>query len=206
MIEGIYSYRFGGREPYRYALQVVTPPASEPVTTAEQKTHSRVDISDDDDYIDALIQAAREMLEDELGRRIVSQTWNLYLDHFPYSVMDMRCPYGPWSSIVSIQYVDLNGTTQTWSSANYALDSASFEPRIYLQWQKIYPVPRLIQNAVTIQHVSGYSTVPEKLKLAIKLRVDNWYKNRAEVSDNLKLIRMPSNYDAIIASEKQAWL
>ena len=45
------------------AYSVVTPAASEPITLTEAKNFLRVDGTDDDTLITALISAAREMCE-----------------------------------------------------------------------------------------------------------------------------------------------
>ncbi len=197
---------FAGYEPTRYGLTVVTPPASEPITLTEAKTHCRVDISTDDTYITSLIQVAREHIEDLIGRRIVAQTWDLTLDQFPWPFYMIRLPYGPISSITSVSYVDVNGTTQTWASSNYSLDSASFEPRLYVSYANIYPVTRWIPNAITIRYVAGYTTVPEKLKHAVRMLVKHLYDDERGIVNGLKLENTPRGFDALIASERQSWL
>lgn len=197
-------YPFYGTEVLRYGLSLVTPPASEPVTLAEIKTHCRVDISTDDSYLSALITAARNHVENVLGRRIVTQTWDMTMDRFPLGLRDMRMPWGPWQSITSIKYVDLNGTTQTWNPSNYNLDNASFEPRIYLSWAMIYPVPRPIQNAVTIRYVAGFTTIPENIKHGIKMLVDHWYTNARGATDGNKLQSTPHGFDMLIGAERQS--
>ncbi len=206
MNDGYFLYYTNGREPLRYGLSVVTPPASEPITVAEAKQHCRVDISTDDAYIGSLITVAREYVENVLGRRIVTQTWDLKLDRFPPGFRDFRVPYGPWQSITSIQYIALDGTTQTWASTHYNLDAATFEPRVYLSWMDIYPVPRPIQNAVTIRHVSGYATVPENYKHMVRLLVSHYYDTARNVVDGLKLMKTPRAFDSLLAQERQSWL
>jgi uncharacterized phiE125 gp8 family phage protein len=65
------------------AIRQITAPVDEPLDLAEVKRHLRVEIDDDDDYIQALIAAAREYCEEYTHRAFLTQTWQLLLDHFP---------------------------------------------------------------------------------------------------------------------------
>lgn len=64
-------------------LLLVTPPAEEPVTLADAKSHLRVDFTDDDALITGLIITARQMAETTCRRALVSQQWRLVVDRFP---------------------------------------------------------------------------------------------------------------------------
>jgi len=201
-------FQFFGTEPVRYGLSLVAAPALEPVTLAEQKTFSRVDISTDDTLISSLIQAAREYCEDFTGRRFYTQTWDLKLDYFFRNCGQMRMPNGPWQSITSITYVDINGTTQTVSTSIYDIDTSDFEPRLFLKFGQYWPVERQIQNAVTIRHVAGYGTaasIPERLKLAIKLLAGYYYEQRS-AGDAMKLSEAPFGVNRILSQLKQSWI
>ncbi len=204
MSTGYFTYYTHGREPFRYGLSQFAPPANEPITLADAKNHCRIDVSTDDAAVTSMIVAAREMVENDTGRRIVTQTWDMYLDRFPIGFRDMRCPWGPWQSISSIKYIDLSGTQQTWGSTHYGLDSTSFEPRIYLQWADIYPVPRPIQNAIVIRHVSGYTSPPESLKHAIRVLVAHWYDQARSMSSGLEIKSVPKAYESLIAPYRQS--
>ena len=54
-------------------LVTITAPATEPITTAEAKAHLRVSHSTDDTYIDALVAAARMVVEDRTGLRLYAK-------------------------------------------------------------------------------------------------------------------------------------
>lgn len=64
-------------------LTLTAPPAVEPLALADAKTHLRVDITDDDTLITALITAARRYCESALKQALITQSWTLYLDSFP---------------------------------------------------------------------------------------------------------------------------
>jgi len=64
-------------------LQLITPPAIEPVTLAEAKQHLRVEISDDDSLINTLVSSARVHCESALKQALITQSWLLYVDSFP---------------------------------------------------------------------------------------------------------------------------
>jgi len=65
------------------ALKLITPPALEPISLADAKTHLRVDLTEDDTLISALISATRDYVERYCRRGLLTQTWLLAIDHFP---------------------------------------------------------------------------------------------------------------------------
>ena len=65
------------------AIDIVTPAASEPITLTEAKNFLRVDHSDDDTLISALITASRQMCEEYTRRILVTTTVDEYFDKFP---------------------------------------------------------------------------------------------------------------------------
>lgn len=170
-------------------LVQVTPPSSEPVTTAEAKAYLRVDASADDALIDLLIKAAREWVESFLGRRLIQSTWDLKLDGFPPSdATPITLPYAaPAQSVTSIAYVDEAGATQTWNSANYTLDSAAQPALIWPAYTVSWPSTRAVPNAVTLRYVAGVASaaaLDESVKLGVKLVLADLYENRGLVESN----------------------
>ena len=164
-------------------LKISVEPSEEPVTKAEAKDHLRVDITDDDTYIDALVKSARIWAEDFTRRSFVTQTWILKADAFPIGNV-IYLPSPPLSSITSIKYIDTAGTTQTWASSKYDVDTDSEPGRIVPAFGEVWPTTRLVIDAVTITFDTGYgaaSSVPEDIKHAIKFLVGHWYENREEV-------------------------
>ena len=61
---------------------LITPPDGEPITLAQAKAHLRVDNALDDTYINALITAARQYVEEVCWRGVLLQTWELVLPSF----------------------------------------------------------------------------------------------------------------------------
>jgi uncharacterized phiE125 gp8 family phage protein len=171
------------------SLQLVTPPAVEPVTLAEAKLHLRVDYNDDDALITTLIAAARQQAETITGRQFCTATWKFNLDQFPaygYSPLSgILVPKAPVASITSIQYLDMGSTLQTWSNTLYACDLANEPARITPTFGQIWPIALPQINAVQVTFVAGYGVavaVPEGIKAWIKIRVGSMFANREEIS------------------------
>lgn len=165
--------------------KVTSAPASEPVTTAELKSHCRVEVSDDDTLIASYGAAAREWVERTgIWRSLVTQTITLKLDEFPCSDDPILLPQPPLISVTSITYVDTNGTTQTWSSSEYRVDTYAEPGRVTPAYGYSYPSTRDVTGAVTVVYSAGYGTasdVPNSIKTAIKFLAANWYENREPV-------------------------
>ncbi len=180
-------------------LMLVTPPAEEPVSLAEAKLHLRVDFTDDDVLITALISAARQAAETITGRQIVTARWKMILDSFPgpslmgvpagqtfslpgHAILLHKCPV---QSIVSIQYLDMTGSLQTLASNNYTADIACEPARITPVFGQCWPSSLPQIGAVSVTFDAGYgaaAAVPEGLKSWIKLRVGSLYAHREEVA------------------------
>ena len=89
-------------------MYTLTNPTTEPVTLAEAKLAARVDGSDWDAIITAAIVAARQVAEQETGRRFISQTWRIELTDWPAEA-DVFPVYRP--TAVAVSYWNGSGWT-----------------------------------------------------------------------------------------------
>jgi hypothetical protein len=180
-------------------LQLVTSPAEEPVSLLEAKLHLRVDFTDDDALITALISAARQAAETLTGRQMVTARWKLVLDSFPgFSLMGVPgglpfslpghavlMPKCPVQSVVSIQYLDMASSLQTMPATDYTVDLACEPARITPVFGKTWPISLPQIGAVWVTFDAGYgaaTAVPEGIKCWVKLRVGSLYAYREEVA------------------------
>lgn len=81
-------------------MHLLTAPTVEPVTLDEAKLSARVDGSEWDGIITGAIAAARQVAEQETGRRFLTQTWRLDLDDWP-AADDVFALYRPTAVAVS---------------------------------------------------------------------------------------------------------
>jgi uncharacterized phiE125 gp8 family phage protein len=162
------------------ALKLITAATGLAVSLAEAKAHLRIDLSDEDTQITAMILAATEAAEQIMGRSVMTQTWELSLDDFPDAIELTRIPT---ASITSVTYADTFGVQTVLSGASYVLDNAddfgfSYVVPVYgAEW----PDTRCEINAVKVRFVSGYanaSEVPESIKSWIKLQVGAMFEHR----------------------------
>lgn len=160
-------------------------PSVEPVSLAEAKAHLRVDVTDDDTLITAMIQAAREYIEDATGRALINQTWRLSLNAWP-EVDYIELPRPPLASVTSVAYTGSDGTAYTFSTGYYDVDTDSEPGRVALEYGDDWPSTTLAAvNPIQITYVAGYgatsASVPEFLRQAILLLLGHWYENREGV-------------------------
>lgn len=156
-------------------------PTSEPVTTAEAKSHLRVDISDDDTLIGSLVTAAREYCEIYTGRSFAVRTYRADMAGF---ADDIWLPFGPVINIESVKYYDTASPSvqQTWAATNYHLFYNTLERQSGVSFPSVGTRP----DAVQITYRAGYVTnaspevenIPQAVKQAILLMVGDLYENR----------------------------
>lgn len=196
-----------------HSRTLVTAPAAEPVTLSEVKDQMRITHSDEDTFLNELITTARVYSENYTSRALVSQTWDCWLDAFPPGTEAIKLPLAPLISVTSVKYYDSNDTLQTWSSANYTVDTDHLVGSIYPGRNTSYPSPRIYPKAVEIRFVAGYAdsgaspvdladNVPTPIKAAIKMLVAHWYENRETTVPGINVNQLPFGYVAALAPYK----
>ena len=183
-------------QPNQSVSELDTAPSTEPVTLAEVKANSRIDISDDDTLITALITAARQWLENYYRITLIETTYKQRMDNFPTNSCNGECDPSyknnsiellewPLLAITSIQYVDSDGATQTFNSSNYIEEAHTRPCQVVLAYDTEWPDVRKWYNAVTVTYTAGFgslaSDVPQAIKQACLMLIGHWYENRETV-------------------------
>ena len=177
-------------------IQIVTPPASEPLTLSEVKEFLRVDHSDDDATLAIFITAARQLCESYTRLALMPTTFEEYFDDFPQYTGtykdEIRLSRSPVSAVTYVKYIDGNETTITASASDYKTDLISQPARISPDngWFGTYETI----NAVFIRYVAGYAdaaSVPAPLKHGMLLVIGDMYENR---TDSVKRLPTAAEY------------
>ena len=149
---------------------------------SELKQHLRIDIDDEDQLLQAYIDAATAFVERDAEIALLTQTWALRLDCFPPWTIELRRP--PVASVSSVVYLASDGTSTTLAASTYRLDAYSRPPRLTPAYNEVWPDTYPVTNAVTITFVAGETsraTIPAAAKQAIRLLCGHWYRNRETV-------------------------
>ena len=190
------------------AVGVLVPPAIEPVSIDMLRRHIRVDADDEDDLIAIYLTAARSMVEQFLGRVLITQTLRWIsartppLNAFPlfpftafilplwmpYSQLFHRpieLPRAPVQSVSAVSY-------GTWGAPDTALTTSQFnvdaqiEPArlLLLQGAGSFPSDHLV-----VDFVAGYgdaaANIPTPIIVAIMMLAAYLYENRGDVETEM---------------------
>ena len=165
--------------------------------------------SAEDADIESFITVARDAVEGHIGRRLINQTWNYYIDEFPCKD-HIKIPYAPLVSVASVKYTDCDGTVNTMSTDDYIVDTNSEPGRIVLPYDGSWPSDTLYPvNPINIEYVAGYGTstnIPKIIKQAMKLIVGDLYVNRENSRDTKygELKEIPLAAKRLLAN-KRVW-
>jgi uncharacterized phiE125 gp8 family phage protein len=165
-------------------LKLLIPPASEPLTLDEAKAHLRVDGTEEDVYISALITAAREMVENYTNRQLMPATYEGIAD----ALVHFTLPKAPFQELVSIQYMTTGDVLTPLAADNYTFLEGGEPAVILVKRPADY---KEVENGVKITFTAGYTAVPESLKAAMKLLIGHLYENREEVTVAVAAHQLP---------------
>jgi uncharacterized phiE125 gp8 family phage protein len=159
--------------------QITTQPTVEPITLNEAKLNLRVNCTDDDALITALIVAARRWCEQYENRAYITQTITANTFWLPAQII---LPLPLLQSVTSVTYIDTAGDTQTLSSDLYDVDTVREPGRITRAFNATYPSIRGDVNGVTIVYKAGYGNastdVPQETIQAIQMLIAHYYDDR----------------------------
>ena len=174
-----------------YSVQLAeTAPVVEPVTLAEAKEYARIDGSSEDTLITSLIKAARLHCESFTGKSLIPKTVTVTSFTYPYQ---FQMPYGPLlaeNNVTKCVTLDQNAVETT---LNYQVNAGLYPKLFILGGAQSYKF-KLIYTA-------GFTTVPEDIKLAIKMMVNTLYERREDFSD-LQAIESPLGVKALLMPYK----
>jgi uncharacterized phiE125 gp8 family phage protein len=161
----------------QYGLSLITAATSEPIQLDEAKVQCGVaaDVSYHDDALRMSIEAARQKVEADTGRALISQTWDLSLDYFPAGLDAIYIPKAPVSAITHIKYYDTSNVEQTLATTYYKTLLSREPAEIRLKYQQAWPFIYSEAAVVTVRFVAGYGStyqsVPDGLRRAMLLLI-----------------------------------
>lgn len=173
-------------------LSLVTAPAAPLLSLSEAKQHLRVEHTFDDALIRALVATVEAHIagrDGYLGRALLTQTWDFKLPWFP-ACHDIDLPFPPLQSVTHVKYYDGDDVEQTFSSAAYAVHTASDVGYIKLKKGYGWPGSYVRDDAVTIRIVCGYGgadDVPAPIKAAALILLGELYTTRGDSADGGKV-------------------
>jgi len=153
-------------------------PAIEPITLQQAKDHLNIDFTDDDSILELIIQSAREAVETQTGRALITRT---VVHERDCLTAVMGLPQTA-QSVELIEYLDTDGTRQTLAASEYTVDVNRTPAQITIAFNGIYPATLDYYNAVMITYKTGYGDnaqdVPAPLASAMLLMIGHLYENR----------------------------
>jgi uncharacterized phiE125 gp8 family phage protein len=154
-------------------LELVAPPAVEPLTAAEAKARLNIGSEVSDEVINAYITASRQTIDGAggwLNRALITQSWRGHLDAFPCGNR-VYIPLPPLQQL-AISYIGDAGDSVTLTEGvDYKLTQNAQRP--YITPIGSWPSIAINSDAITLDFIAGYgddgASVPEPIRTAIAL-------------------------------------
>lgn len=156
---------------------IVTPPTTEPVSLSEAKAQLRIEdaFTLDDDYINALISAARERCESYCNQFFTEQDIALVFNDNPSGVAYVHYD---GLTITSITYIDQDNATKTIDPSDYFFNSDN---------QTITFNEVFTGSSFKVFATTSPPAAFDGVKMAIKMIVTDLYELRTETAVGVSL-------------------
>jgi uncharacterized phiE125 gp8 family phage protein len=150
-----------------YDTTIVTAPNGLPLHADHVKKQLSIWDTDRDLLVPGWIRSAWEEVEGTTARRLLHTRYALTMRAFPcksmrigneWAYLGIVLPHVPVVSVVSIQYVDTAGVTQTLSTSNYTLNRSAEPSFIVPAYATSWPSVRDQEQAITVTYDAGYAS------------------------------------------------
>lgn len=202
----------------------LTAVGTEPITTAEVKTHLRLDTTADDTLIGStIIPGVRDFAERHTSTIIPRRTFRasfdtVYKQAFNPELLEwwdgvregaitsgemqrqIELPLPPLVSVEAVTTTNAAGSTSSFSSDNYYVDVYSEPGKIILKQGKLWPSDLRYHDCITVDFTAGYAdgSIPPMLKIAMMQIAAHWYENRELYEVGTILARVPVSAMSIL--------
>ena len=166
---------------YNETYSLISKSDNEVISLADMKLYLKVDGSDEDDLISALIDAAVKTAEIEMNRDLLETNWIRYSDTIE---QDLTLRRGKILEFDSIEYLKSSVYKEV-DSSDYEVASGS----IYAEIWRVEIPESYDENphAIKISFKTGFgasgSSIPADIIVAIKAHVAYLFENRGDCSD-----------------------
>ena len=186
----------------RYNLVAI---GSEVLNVQQVKLQLSIDSDEWDSLLETYIEAARASAEHYTDRTLVQKRVTENYDAFPIGGEAIELSFAPVREIQSVQYIDEDGATQTWSASNYKADlSEGLPARITEAFDVNWPTIRDEINAVTVSYDIGpinSDDVPGTVIQGMLLEVGAYFEQR---HDSVR--KMPTAAENLYHKAKKTFL
>jgi len=156
---------------------IVTGPSGTAITLAEAKAHLNLDFNEDDTLVTSYIEAATKSIEKYIGSPLRTETHKYHFAQWEpvFILNDARI-----QSITFVKYFDTAGDEQTLTpTGNYVTDLVSLQRKIlFLPSASLPTVSELLAFPISVTVVTGFASLPDDIKLAVKTLVATYYTHR----------------------------
>ena len=171
-------------------------PALEPLSLEEMRVYLRLETSEEDGLILALIKAARNAVEQGARRALMAQKWRIRLARIPREGQ-VRFPISPILSLDAVRTFDALGNPVLLDLALFHLDGGTLciSPNNF-------PTDGFA-SGLEIDVTAGFGTlatdVPEALRQAMRMLVAHYYEHRADALHEERVAHFPAAIAAAVA-------
>lgn len=180
-----------------HVVRPVNTPGSSVVTLADAKEFLRVDSSDEDDTITALVSAAVAWVEDYTNRKFATGGFAFfYLERWRPAAL----AYGPVTSLIHVKYYDTAGVQQVLDSSKYYTTVAT-DGSMMLYFHDTPDLQTYNAHPIEVKAAVGASETPNVIH-AVKMLVAHWYENRRAVVTGTTPVQVPMAVESLLSVER----
>jgi len=171
----------------------LTEPATEPLSYSDVKAYLRLNDNSEEAFVTSLITVARQIVEGQIWRPLISQTWAMQFDYSEIGTNIYNINKAPLLSVTDVKYYDEDDTLQTLAASQYEVDIYGSPARF-----RLINVPKLKDrmNALQLNFTCGYTNaaaVPSPIKQAMYLIIGHLYENRQDVVTGTQVHQIPDS-------------